>query len=95
MRVLVGGLIAGIILKIEPGLHSLMACLIAGGLLTYLLILLSPSSVVEKIGAALIVSVLAWIAGPRAASGQSLFWHLLGWTAAGSALAFYLRPKSE
>ena len=41
------------------------------------------------------VSLLAWVAGPRAASGQSLLRHLLGWGAAGAALAYYLRPKSE
>jgi hypothetical protein len=94
MRVLVGGLIAGIILKIEPGHHSLMACLVAGALLTYLLVLLGPSSVAEKLGVTMLVSLLAWIAGPLAAS-RGLPWHLLGWACAGSALAFYLRPRTE
>ncbi len=95
MRILVGGLIAGIILRLAPGLHSGPACLAAGMLLTWLLLQLGPRSVVEKIGAVMTASLLAWIAGPRAASGQSLLWHLLGWGAAGAALAFYLRPVSD
>jgi hypothetical protein len=95
MRVLVGGLIAGVILYLVPGLHSGPACLVAGALLTFLLLQLGPSSVIEKLGAALTAALLAWIAGPRAASGQSLLWHLLGWAAAASALSFYLRPRSE
>jgi hypothetical protein len=95
MRVLVGGFIAGVVLYLVPGLHSGPACLVAGALLTFLLLQLGPSSIVEKLGATLTVALLAWIAGPRAASAQSLLWHLIGWAAAGSALAFYLRPKSE
>ena len=50
-------------------------------MLTFLLLQLGPRSIVEKIGAVMTVSLLAWIAGPRAASGQSLLWHLLGWAA--------------
>jgi hypothetical protein len=95
MRVLVGGLIAGIVLKIAPGLHSTLACLVAGALLTYLLLQLGPRSIVEKLGAVMTVSLIAWIAGPRASSGQNLLWHLLGWAAAGGALTYYLRPESE
>lgn len=95
MRVLFGGLVAGIVLWIMPGLHSGLACLAAGILLTFLLLQLGPRSVSEIIGAVMTVSLLAWVAGPRAASGQSLLRHLLGWGAAGIALAFYLRPKSE
>ena len=95
MRVLVGGLIAGIILYFVPGLHSGPACLVAGLLLTFLLLQLGPRSVVERLGAVMTVSLIAWLAGPRASSGQSLLWHLLGWGAAGAALSFYLRPKSE
>lgn len=95
MRVLIGGLIAGIVLRIAPGLHSLLACLLAGILLAWLLLQLGPRSVVERIAAVMTVSLLAWLAGPRAASGQSLIWHLFGWAAAGTALAYYLRPKSE
>jgi hypothetical protein len=95
MRVLVGAFIAGVILYLVPGLHSGPACLVAGALLTFLLLQLGPSSVVEKLGATLTAAVLAWIAGPRASSGQSLLWHLLGWTIAGSALAYYLRPRTE
>lgn len=95
MRVLGGGFIAGIILYFVPGQHSGPACLVAGALLTFLLLQLGPRSVVEKLGAVLTVALIAWVAGPRAAYGQSLLWHLLGWAAAGSALAFYLRPKTE
>ena len=95
MRVLIGGLIAGVILRIAPGLHSGLACLLAGLLLASLLLQLGPRSVVERIGAVMTVSLAAWLAGPRAAAGQSLLWHLFGWGAAGAALAYYLRPKSE
>lgn len=95
MRVLVGGLIAGVVLYLVPGQHSGPACLVAGALLTFLLLQLGPRSVVERLGAVMTVALIAWIAGPRAALRQSLLWHLLGWAAAGSALAFYLRPKSE
>ena len=95
MRVLGGGLIAGIVLRLVPGLHSGPACLAAGMLLTWLVLQLGPRSIVEKIGAVMTAALLAWVAGPRAASGQSLLWHLLGWGAAGAALAFYLRPRSE
>ena len=92
MRVLIGGLISGIILYMIPGQHSGPACVVAGVLLTWLLVQLGPRSLVEKLGAVMTVSLLAWIAGPRAASNQSLLWHLLGWGAAGTALTFYLRP---
>jgi hypothetical protein len=95
MRVLVGGLIAGVILYFAPGLHSGPACVIAGALLTLLLLQAGPRSVVEKVGLTMTAALIAWIAGPRAATGQSLAWHLLGWFAAGTALAFYLSPKSE
>jgi len=96
MRVLVGALIAGVILYLVPGLHSGPACLVAGALLTFLLLQLGPSSVVEKLGATMTVALLAWIAGPLAATRhQSLLLHLLGWAVAGSALSFYLRPRSE
>jgi hypothetical protein len=94
MRIVIGGLIAGLILYVVPGLHSGPACLIAGMLTAYLLLQLGPRSLVEKIGAVMTVALLAWVAGPRAAAGQSLAWHLLGWFAAGTALAFYLRPRS-
>lgn len=95
MRVLVGGLIAGVILYIVPGLHSGPACILAGILAALLLLQLGPRSIVEKVGALLTAALIAWIAGPRAAYGQNLFWHLFGWLAAGTALAFYLHPKSE
>ena len=95
MRMVIGGLIAGVILYFVPGLHSSPACLVAGMLLAWLVLQLGPRSTVERIGAVMTVSLIAWVAGPRAASGQSLAWHLLGWGAAGTALAFYLRPKPE
>jgi len=95
MRILVGGLIAGLIFFFAPGLHSGPACVAAGALLAWLLIQLGPRSIVEKVGFTLGVALIAWIAGPRAAYGQSLAWHLAGWFAAGTALAFYLHPKSE
>lgn len=95
MRVFVGGLIAGVILYFVPGLHSSPACLVAGFLLTYLLLQLGPRSTVEQLGAVMTVSLIAWVAGPRAATGQSLAWHLIGWFAAGAALSHYLRPKEE
>ena len=96
MKVLVGGLIAGVILYFMPGAHSGPACLITGALLAFLLLQAGPRSIVEKVGLALTVALIAWIAGPRAATpSQSLLWHLLGWFVAGTALAFHLHPKSE
>lgn len=95
MRLLAGGLIAGVILYFVPGLHSGPACVAAGLLLAYLMTLLGPRSIVEKSAFALGAALIAWVAGPRAAYGQSLLAHLAGWLAAGTALAFYLHPKSE
>ncbi len=95
MRLLVGGTIAGIILFVVPGNRSGPACLIAGFFSTYLLMLAGPRSVVERIGFLLSVAIIAWVAGPRAAYGESLAWHMAGWTAAAAALAYYLHPKSE
>ena len=94
-RLLIGGLIGGVILYCVPGTRSGPACLIAGFLSTYLLLLVGPRSIVEKVGLLLIVSMISWVAGPRASYGQSLVWHLIGWTAAATALAFYVHPKSE
>ena len=95
MRVLVGGIIVGLILYFVPGLHSLLACLIAGTLTSFFFVQMGPRSVVERLGLGLSIAVIAWVAGPRAALGQSLLWHLAGWTAASAALTYYLRPKSE
>jgi hypothetical protein len=95
MRVIVGGLIAGVILYFVPGQRSGPACVAAGALSAMLLLLSGPRSIVEKVGVVLIAAAIAWVAGPRAAYGQSLFAHLIGWTAAGTALAFYLHPKAE
>ena len=95
MRVVVGGLIAGIILFFVPGSRSGPACVLAGALATLLLLQLGPHSYVERIGTVEIIALIAWLAGPRAAYGQSLLWYLFGWLLAGSALSFYLRPKPE
>jgi len=95
MRVLVGGLIAGVVLYFVPGLRSGPACLVAGGLSALILVLVGPRSVVERVGLLLCVALIAWVAGPRAARGESLLGHLAGWTAASAALAFYLRPTSD
>lgn len=95
MKLLVGGLIAGLILFFVPGLHSGPACVLAGALLAFALIQAGPRSLVEKVGLVMTVSLIAWIAGPRAATGQSLLRHLFGWFLAGSALAYYLHPKSD
>ncbi len=95
MRILVGGLIVGVILYFVPGLRSGPACLIAGWSAAFLLQQLGPRSIVEKVGLLLSVALIAWVAGPRAARDESLLQHLLGWTTASAALAFYLRPKPE
>ena len=95
MQVLVGGIIAGVVLWLVPGLHSLLACLVAGTLTAYLFVQTGPRSLVERLGMGLSVALIAWTAGPRAAFGQSLLWHLVGWTAASAALAYYLRPRAE
>lgn len=95
MRVLVGGLIVGVILYFVPGLHSSPACLVTGLLASLLISWVGPRSVVEKMGILLTVALIAWIAGPLASRGQSLSLHLLGWTAAAAALAFHTRPRSE
>ncbi|MBI3564958.1 MAG: hypothetical protein HY079_07170 [Elusimicrobia bacterium] len=95
MRVLVGGLIVGLILYFVPGLHSGPACLVTGLLASLLISWVGPRSVVEKTAILLTVALIAWIAGPLASRGQSLFLHLLGWTAASLALAFYTRPRAD
>jgi hypothetical protein len=95
MRMFVGSLIVGVILYVVPGNRSGPACVAAGALLTWLLELCAPRSIAEKVGLALIVGLIAWVAGPRAAFSQSFLAHLLGWAAAAGALAFYLHPKAE
>ncbi|MEK7381851.1 MAG: hypothetical protein AAB262_01030 [Elusimicrobiota bacterium] len=94
-RVLVGTIILGLVLTICPGERSSLAYLIAAFFSTQLLLQIGPRSIVEKVGVLMIVSVIAWIAGPRAARGESLILHLGGWLAGATALAFYLHPKSE
>ena len=94
-RFLIGTLIVGVVLAFCPGNRSTLACLMAGALSTYLLLLLGPRSIVEKVGALLSVALIAWLAGPRAARGESLLAHVAGWTIAATALAVYIHPRSE
>ena len=94
-RFLIGGLIAGMILYVIPGARSGPACIAAGLLATWLMLLLGPCSIVEKVGALMLVSLMAWVAGPRAAWHESLLWHLAGWLAASTTLASYLHPRRE
>lgn len=95
MRVLIAGLIGGVIFYFIPGLRSGPASIIAAALCAILLLTLGPRSILEKIGVMMLVGVVAWVAGPRAAHNESLLWYLTGWFAAGTALAFYLHPQSE
>ena len=94
-RILVGSLIVGVILSICPGQRSGLASLLAGAFATLLLNQLGSRSIAEKVGALLTVAAIAWLSGPRAATTQSLFAHFVGWGVAGTALAFYLHPRSE
>lgn len=93
-RVLLGTLIFGFILGPFSG-RSWPACMLAGVLATFLLLQLGPRSIVEKVGALLTAAAIAWLAGPRAATTQSLFAHIVGWTLAATALAVYLHPRTE
>lgn len=94
-RFFVGALIAGVILAIIPGNRSGLACLLAGGFAAFLVLQLGPRSVVEKVGALLTAAAIAWLAGPAASTGQSLFAHFVGWALAGTALAVYVHPRAE
>lgn len=94
-RVVVGALIVGLVLAVCPGNRSTLACLAGGACATLLLLQLGPRSIVEKVGFLLTVSLIAWLAGPRAARGESLLAHLAGWMLAASALAVYLHPRQE
>ncbi len=94
-RLLVGTLIAGSLLALFSD-RSTLACLLAGGLSTFLLLQLGPRSIVEKVGALLTAAGIAWLAGPRAAlPSQSLIGYVCGWTLAATALAVYLHPRAE
>lgn len=93
-RVLLGTLIFGFILGPFSG-RSWPACLITGAFATFLLLQLGSRSIVEKVGALLTAALIAWLAGPRAATTQSLFAHIVGWTLASTALAVYLHPRAE
>jgi len=93
-RLLVGTSIAGVILAIFSE-RSTPACLLAGGFSTLLLLQLGARSIAEKVGALLTAAAIAWLAGPRAAAGQSVIEHFAGWTLAATALAVYLHPRAE
>ena len=93
-RVFIGTLIVGIILAVFSE-RSTAACLLAGAFATLLVIQLGPRSIVEKVGALLTAASIAWLAGPRAAAGQSLFGFLLCWTIAATAVSVYLHPRAE
>lgn len=93
-RMLVGTLIFGFILGPLSG-RSWPACMLTGALATFLLLQLGPRSIAEKVGALLTAAAIAWLAGPRAASGQSVIMHFAGWTLAAAALAVYLHPRAE
>lgn len=93
MKLLVGALLAGAVLKIfMPNTHSLLSFLAAGAFATYLLQLIGPRSHVERVGLVLLVALAAWVGGPAVGRG-SLLLYLLAWTTAGSALAWHLTPK--
>jgi hypothetical protein len=93
-RFFVGTLIAGFILG-PFSYRSWPACFLVGALATFLLLQLGSRSIVEKVGALLTAAAIAWLAGPRAATTQSVFMHFAGWTLAATALAVYLHPRSE
>lgn len=94
MRVLTGGLIAGGIIWMVAG-AELIGGMIAGLLVASLMLQLGPRSLVEKVGAAMTVALIAWAAGPGAGSDIGLIRYLFGWLAASSALAYVLHPKTE
>ncbi|MBI5247271.1 MAG: hypothetical protein HY923_08820 [Elusimicrobia bacterium] len=93
-RVLVGTVIAGLCLAFFSE-RSTPACFLAGFFATMLLLQLGARSIVEKVGALLTAAAIAWLAGPRAATNQSVIWHFAGWLVAGTALASYLHPRAE
>ncbi len=93
-RLLVGALICGLLLSPFSD-RSTPSCVLAGLFAAFLLLQLGARSVVEKVGALLTAASIAWLAGPRAPYGQSLFTYLFGWTLAGTALAVYLHPRAE
>ena len=95
MRVIGGGLAAGLILFFVPGWRSGPACFAAGLLAALLLVQLGARSLVERLAAVLTLALAAWVAGPRAAYGQRLWLHLLGWLIAGGFLSWHLRPRAE
>jgi hypothetical protein len=93
-RVLAGTFIAGLPLAFFSP-RSTLSCLLAGFFATILALQLGPRSVVERAGAVLLAGAIAWLAGPRAAAGQSLLEHLIGWTLAAFALSIWLHPRED
>jgi hypothetical protein len=93
-RVLAGTFVAGVPLAFFSP-RSTLSCLLAGFLATILALQLGPRSVLERAGAVMVAGAIAWLAGPRAASGQSLLEHLLGWALASLALSVWLHPRED
>ncbi|MBI2387654.1 MAG: hypothetical protein HYV14_16835 [Elusimicrobia bacterium] len=94
-RALVGTLIAGFTLAVFSD-RSTPACLLAGGLATFLVLQLGPRSIVEKVGALLTAAAIAWLGGPAAPlPSQSLTAYFAGWIVAATALSVYLHPRAE
>jgi len=94
MRVIVGGLIAGIILCVFSGV-GLINGRIAGVVAASLMLQLGPRSIVEKVGAGMTAALVAWAAGPGYGAHVGFLRYMFGWLAASSALAAYLHPRSE
>jgi hypothetical protein len=94
-RALIGTLIAGVTLAVFSD-RSGLACLLSGGLATFLLLQLGARSIAEKVAALLTAAAIAWLAGPRAAlPSQSLLGYFAGWLIAATALSVYLHPRAE
>ena len=94
-RALVGTLIAGFTLAVFSD-RSTPACLLAGGLATFLLLQLGARSIVEKVAALMTAAAIAWLGGPAAPlPQQSLIAYFAGWVIASTALAVYLHPRAE
>jgi hypothetical protein len=94
MRIIVGGLLAGIFLWIVAG-AGLVGGVFGGVFMASLMVQLGPRSIAEKVGAGLTVALIAWAAGPGSGAGPGLMRFLFGWLLASSAAAVYLHPRSE
>jgi hypothetical protein len=95
MRTVLGGLLAGAILRFVPGIHNVGSCLITGLLMTYLLLIMGPRSYAERLGALAGIAALAWAAGPSSFRETNIVWYFFGWFLSGTALAFFLRPRTQ